>query len=71
MITTVVILAKEYGYLLTIAGIALNLLLSRLLFKYAHFLLKLIGKEGALIFAKVMGLILVAIGIEFIRSSLA
>lgn len=71
MITSAVILSKEYGYLLTLAGIAANLILSRLLFKYASFVLKILGKKGTLVFAKVMGLILVAIGVEFIRNALA
>lgn len=71
MITSAVILAKEYGYLLTLAGVAANLLLSLLLFKYAYFIVRVLGKKGTLVFAKVMGLILVAIGVEFIRSAFA
>lgn len=69
MITSAVILAKEYGYLLTLAGIFANLALSLLLFKYAYFILRVLGRKGTLVFAKVMGLILVAIGVEFIRSA--
>ena len=69
-ITSSVILAKEYGYLLTLVGIVVNLLLTRLLFRYAHVILKILGKKGTLAFAKVMGLIIVAIGVEFVRSAL-
>lgn len=70
MITTAVILAKEYGYLLTLAGIVANLLLTRLLFRYSGVILKVLGAKGSLAFAKVMGLILVAIGVEFVRNAL-
>lgn len=70
MITLAVILSKEYGYVLTLAGIAANLLLTRVLFRYAYLVLKVLGKKGALAFAKVMGLIIVAIGVEFIRNAL-
>lgn len=70
MITSAVILAKEYGYVLTLAGIVANLILTRVLFRYAYLVLRLLGEKGALAFAKVMGLIIVAIGIEFIRSAL-
>ena len=69
-ITTTVILSKEYGLLATFVGIVANLALSYLLFHYAHLVLKLLGKKGTVVFAKVMGLILAAIGVEFIRSAL-
>lgn len=67
MITTAVILAKEYGYLATLLGIAANLLLSWLLFRYADYVRTLLGDKGTAVFAKMMGLIIVAMGVEFIR----
>jgi multiple antibiotic resistance protein len=70
MITSAVILAKEYGYLLTLAGIVANLIITRLLFKYSFIVLRVLGSKGAMAFAKVMGLIIVAIGVEFVRSAL-
>ncbi len=70
MITTAVIFSKEYGYLITILAITANLLLSALLFRFADRIVKLLGASGTLLFAKVMGLILVAIGVEFIRNAL-
>lgn len=69
-ITSSVILVKEYGYLLTLAAVIVNLLLTRLLFRYAHVVLRLFGKKGAQAVAKVMGLIITAIGVEFIRNAL-
>ncbi|MBI4457947.1 MarC family protein [Candidatus Uhrbacteria bacterium] len=69
-ITSAVILAKQYGYAVTLAGIAANLALSMILFRKADTILRLLGTKGTLMFAKVMGLILVAIGVEFIRSGL-
>lgn len=69
-ITTAVILTKEYGYAATLAGLAANLLLSLLLFKYAHLVTRLLGKKGSLVFARVMGLILIAIGVELVRTAL-
>ena len=69
-ITSAVILVKEYGYLMVLAAVVINLLLSRLLFKYSYLVLRLLGKKGAQAFAKVMGLIIVAIGVEFIRNAL-
>lgn len=71
MLATAVVLAKEYGYLITLFALAVNLLLEILLFVKAGWILKKLGHEGTLAFAKIMGLILVTIGIEFIRSALA
>ncbi|MEY4744543.1 MAG: hypothetical protein RL272_488 [Candidatus Parcubacteria bacterium] len=71
MITSAVILSKEYGYFLTLAGIVANLALTKIFFHYSGVILKLLGKKGSLAFAKVMGLILVAIGVEFIRNVLS
>jgi multiple antibiotic resistance protein len=71
MITSAVILSKEYGYFLTLAGIVANLALTKIFFHYSRVILKLLGKKGSLAFAKVMGLILVAIGVEFIRNVLS
>ena len=67
MITTAVILVKEYGYAATLVGIAANLALSWLLFRHAGGIRRLLGAKGATVFAKMMGLILVAMGVEFIR----
>jgi multiple antibiotic resistance protein len=70
MIATAVVLAKEYGYLVTLVCLGVNLLLELILFFRAGLILKMLGKEGTLVFAKIMGLILVTIGIEFIRTSI-
>lgn len=70
MITLAIILTKEYGYALTLAGIAANLLLTKLAFDYSEILQRLMGRKGTMAFAKVFALILVAIGVEFIRNAL-
>jgi multiple antibiotic resistance protein len=71
MISLVIILAKEYGYLLTLAGILGNLLLNYIVFRLAPYVLKIFGKREIMVFANMMGLILMAIGVEFIRKALA
>jgi len=70
MISSVVILSKEFGYLYTFFGVAINLLLCYILFRFADIVPKLLGNKGALIFGNIMGLILMAVGVEFIRSVL-
>ncbi len=71
MISLVIILAKEYGYFLTLAGLLVNLLLNYLLFLLAPYILKIFGKKEIMVFANMMGLILMAIGVEFVRTALA
>lgn len=70
MITSAIILSKEYGYALTLAGIVVNLVLTKVFFHYSGFVLRVLGAKGSHAFAKIMGLILVAIGVEFVRSAL-
>jgi multiple antibiotic resistance protein len=70
MISLVIILAKEYGYLLTLAGILSNLILNYLIFIVAPYILKIFGKKEIAVFANMMGLILMAIGVEFIKVAL-
>ena len=70
MISLVIILAKEYGYLLTLAGVLSNLLLNYFIFIIAPYILKIFGKKEVMVFANMMGLILMAIGVEFIRVAL-
>jgi multiple antibiotic resistance protein len=69
MITTSVILSKEYGFILTLLGIAANLLLTKLFFDRSQIIVRFLGTKGSLAFAKVLGLILVAIGVEFVRTA--
>jgi multiple antibiotic resistance protein len=70
-ISLVIILAKEYGYFFTLVGILVNLLLNYILFFLAPYILKIFGKKEIMVFANMMGLILMAIGVEFIRKALA
>jgi multiple antibiotic resistance protein len=67
MVTTAVILAKEYGYAATLIGIGANLVLSWLLFRHAGLVRKALGARGTAVFAKMLGLIIIAMGVEFVR----
>ena len=71
MLTLAVILTKEYGHVVTLSGIAANLLLTKLLFDRSELVIRFVGKSGSHMIVKVMGLILLAMGIEFIRSAFA
>lgn len=66
-ISMAIVLVKEYGYLLTLLGIFINLVLTLLAFWSAEWLHKTIGRQGAEAFAKIMGLIIMAVGVELVR----
>ncbi|MBU0628399.1 MAG: MarC family protein [Nanoarchaeota archaeon] len=71
VITTVLILVGNYGYWIPLlAGIA-NLILAFILLRLSGPFLKIFGKQGAEVFSRIMGLIIVAIAVEFVRQGWA
>jgi multiple antibiotic resistance protein len=70
VLTTVLTLARSYGYALTLLAFAVNLALVWLALRWASVVVRLIGEAGARAVAKVFGLLLAAIGITFIRRGL-
>lgn len=70
VITAVIISVSLYGYPVTIAAAAINLLLFWVLMRYSHILNKVIGRQGSEILSRVMGLILTAMAVEFIISGI-
>ncbi len=67
-ISMTIILVQQYGYLLTIVSGAVSMLLTWVIFRFASKLLKALGDEGTKAFGKIIGVIIVAIGVEMIRS---
>ena len=67
VITTVMILVGKYGYWIPLIASILNLLLAYFILRYSDRLLKVIGKQGSDVVSRIMGLIIVAIAVEFIR----
>ena len=47
MISLAIILSKEYGYVLTLIGVAANLFFVSYSFRYASYVLYVLGKQGA------------------------
>jgi len=66
VITTVLILVGLYGYWIPLIASAANLLVTFVFLRYSEPLLKVIGKQGADVISRIMGLIIVAIAVEFI-----
>lgn len=67
VITTVIILAGTYGYYVTLLVSLLNLLLAWIVIHNSEFFFKILGKQGSDVLSRIMGLLLTALGVQFIR----
>ena len=70
VLTTSVILIDQYGVVVTILSILVNILFTVALFCFSDFLIKLIGEGGARALSKVMALLLAAIAVMMIRKGI-
>jgi multiple antibiotic resistance protein len=69
-ITTTIVLLGSYGLWITLAGLVISFALTYLIFRFVNLFFRLIGKTGADVVAKIMGMLLAAIAIQFIRQGL-
>jgi len=68
-ITAIIILVSLYGYWVPFLAMLVNLFIFWVAMYYARYIKKLIGEQGLEIMSRVMGLLLVALAIEMIRSA--
>jgi len=66
VLTSVVILASEHGMLVTFAAIFASVLWSWMILRSANRLSRLLGKQLLIVLVKVMGLLLVTRGVQFV-----
>ncbi len=69
-LTTLIILAGNYGYPVVIFSLSLNLLIAWIMLEKAEFVIKIMGLHGIKAFAKVMALLLGAIAVSLIKKGL-
>lgn len=69
-LTTTLALVSTYGYTPVLLSLAANILLAWLIFSQSDRIIRIIGTNGALAFAKVAALLLAAIAVKMIRSGL-
>ena len=67
VLATAVILLGNYGTAATILSIVVNLLLAGLAFHYSQIIVKVLGRNGARAFSKIMQLVLAAYGVMMVR----
>lgn len=66
-ITTSIVLLARYGTGITIGAILLTFGVTWLVMQYSMLLLRLLGETGADVVARIMGMLLAAIAVQFIR----
>ncbi len=67
---TIIVLSKEYGYVIPGVAALLVLIVSFIMLKMAHHMHKLFGTEIIEILSRVLGLLLAGIAIEFIHAGI-
>ncbi|MFH0867925.1 MAG: MarC family protein [Candidatus Woesearchaeota archaeon] len=67
VITVILLLVNQFGYLLTMIASLLNLLITWVVLHQTALLFKLFGRQGSDVIARIMGLVLTALAIEFIK----
>lgn len=73
IVTTMLIIQRQpvpYNYLVAAASITLALAASWLVFAYSRLLLRVLGPRGSTILAKLMGILVTAIGTHFVLQGL-
>lgn len=68
VLTTIVVLTSTYGYLATFIAAILNILSQRLILGNSVYVSKWFGKQGSELLSRIMGIVLTALAISFIRT---
>lgn len=68
-ITAIILLVTKYGFLVPFCAMLVNLLIFWVAMYYARYIKRFLGEQGLEIMSRIMGLLLVALAIEMIRSA--
>jgi len=71
VITTIIILVNDFGFLLALLVAILNLVVAWVVLRQTELLFKIFGRQGSDVMARIMGLMLTALAIEFIKQGWA
>lgn len=67
LITTCVLMANEYGVLVTLISLTLNILVAAVIFSYGQILTKFLGESGSAALSKITSLLLASIAVMMVR----
>ena len=69
--TIAILLRERYGWVTTMAALALNVVLVWILLRAADSVMQKLGRDGAQVVSKIMSLVLTAFGVMLIREGLS
>jgi multiple antibiotic resistance protein len=67
LITTCVLMANEYGVIITLVSLTLNILVAAIIFSYGQLLTKFLGESGSAALSKITSLLLASIAVMMVR----
>ncbi len=67
VITVTILLVSEFGFLIPLIAASTNLIAAWIILRQTELLFKILGRQGSEVIARIMGLILTALAVEFIR----
>ncbi|MBN1309075.1 MAG: MarC family protein [Chitinispirillaceae bacterium] len=70
VLTTVMLLVKEYGFVMTTAALIANVIAACIIFSSHGIIIRLVGKNGTKIISKVASLFLAAIAVMIVRKGI-
>ena len=71
VITSTIIMVETYGIIIPFFAASATLLLSWYIYRHSELIYRFIGLHGAKILSKVMGILLTAIAVEFIKNGIS
>jgi len=67
VITVTILLVNEFGFFIPLIAAAANLIAAWIILRQTELLFKILGRQGSEVIARIMGLILTALAVEFIK----
>ncbi len=71
VITVTILFVSEFGFVIPLIAAFANLIISWIILRQTELLFKILGRQGSEVIARIMGLILTALAVEFIRQGWA
>ena len=69
-ITTTIVFSGTYGLWITLSAVLIAFAVMFVIFRYVNFLFKMLGRTGSDVIARLMGMLLAAIAIQFVRQGI-
>lgn len=69
-ITTTIVMINLYGLWVTISALLLTFVIAFIIFRFVDLFYRFLGKTGSDVIAKIMGMLLASIAIQFIREGI-